>query len=213
MTMPAGHQKRITRAGAPAKEAAGLLLMLHGRGASARDILSLAPALHARGFAAWAPDATNATWYPYPFIAPAEMNEPWLTSALSLLSDIVSDAAAEGFPPERIWLVGFSQGACLSVEFAARSARRWGGVAAFSGGLIGDRIYRERYGADMAGTPVFLGSSDPDPHIPVQRVRDTASVLRSLNARVVERIYPDMGHTISQEELTEANSHLFADGQ
>jgi phospholipase/carboxylesterase len=204
-----GHVKRLMRAGTPPGDAAGLLLMLHGRGASASDILGLAPSLHAPGFAWWAPEAANSTWYPYPFISPPAMNEPWLSSAIGLLSEIVADAATAGFPPEKIWLIGFSQGACLSVEYAARSAQRWGGVGAFSGGLIGDRLYQERYGGDLAGTPVFLGSSDPDPHIPVSRVHESAALLKSMNANVVKRIYPEMGHTISYTELQEANTHLF----
>jgi len=185
------------------------VILLHGRGASAEDILSLAPELGLEGFAWWAPQATNSTWYPYRFVEPPERNEPWLSSALALVAGMVQEAGELGMPKERIWIAGFSQGACLSLEFAARSGTRWGGVAAFSGGLIGDRIYRENYPADLGGCPVFIGSSDPDPHIPVPRVRESAVVLRELKASVVERIYDGMGHTISADELEEARAHVF----
>jgi phospholipase/carboxylesterase len=204
-----GHQKRVLKAGADIRGAAGLLLMVHGRGASAEDILSLAPNLDAEGFAYWAPQATNATWYPYPFLVPTERNEPWLSSALALLADLTAEATALGMPREKIRLVGFSQGACLSLEFAARNAARWGGVAAFSGGLIGDRVERKRYAGDFAGTPVFIGCSDTDMHIPAERVRESAQLMADLNAAVMERIYPGMAHTITDGELAEANAHLF----
>lgn len=204
------HALRVLRAGAALESAAGLLIMVHGRGASAEDILSLAPRLHAEGYALWAPQATNSTWYPYPFLVPPARNEPWLSSALQLLGGLVEEATNEGMPRERIVLVGFSQGACLSLEFAARNAARWGGVAAFSGGLIGDRIERQRYAGDFGGTPVFIGCSDIDMHIPAARVRESAQVMADLNGSVMERIYPGMGHTITEEELAEANRHLFA---
>jgi len=205
-----GHDLKVTKAGTDIREADGLLVMLHGRGASAHDILSLAPHLGANGFSWWAPQATNSTWYPYPFVEPTARNEPWLSSALSLLEGIVAEAEGLGMPREKIWLVGFSQGACLSLEYAARRASRWGGIAAFSGGLIGDRVRRETYGGDFDGTPVFVGSSDPDTYIPTERVRESARLLAGMNASVQERIYPGMGHTISAEELDEANRHVFA---
>jgi len=204
-----GHAYRVIREGPDLRAAAGLLIMIHGRGASAEDILSLAPRLNAGGFAFWAPQATNDTWYPYRFVEPVSRNEPWLSSALEVLSRMVAEAESQGMERERTWLVGFSQGACLSLEFAARNAARWGGVAAFSGGLIGDRIDRDRSAGDFAGCPVFIGSSDPDPHIPVPRVRESAQVMRAMGAAVVESIYPGMGHTLSVEELEEANSHVF----
>ena len=204
-----GHEKNVMKAGADIREAAGLLILIHGRGASAEDILSLALQLDAEGLAWWAPQATNSTWYPYPFLQPPARNEPWLSSALSLLGELVKEAEGLGLPREKIWLAGFSQGACLSLEFAARNASRWGGVGAFSGGLIGDRIQAELHAGSFAGTPVFLGSSDPDPFIPIERVRESARVMESMHASVLERIYPRMGHTISAEELEEANRHLF----
>ncbi len=204
-----GHEKRIAKAGADIRSAGGLLIMVHGRGASTEDILSLAPRLHAQGFALWAPQATNATWYPYPFTEPPARNEPWLSSALALLGDLAAEAVAQGMTREKIWLVGFSQGASLSLEFAARNAARWGGIGAFSGGLIGDRVDPSRFTGDFSGTPVFIGCSDPDPFIPVERVRESARVMRDLRASVLERIYPDMGHTIAAAELEEADKHLF----
>jgi phospholipase/carboxylesterase len=204
-----GHELRVTRTGPEARNAAGLLILVHGRGASARDILSLAPRMHSDGFAYWAPQASNGAWYPQSFLAPVSENEPWLSSALSVLAMLVAEAGTQGVRPERIWFAGFSQGACLCLEFLARNAARWGGVAAFSGGLIGDQLLRERYGGDLAGTPVFLGSSDPDPYIPVPRVHESAGLLESIGASVKMTLYPDMGHTISEEEIAEANLHIF----
>ncbi len=204
-----GHAKRIRKEGADPATARGLLLMIHGRGASAEDILGLALHLEADGFAYWAPEATHHTWYPYPFVSPIAQNEPWLSSALAVMGEAVAEAGQKGIPPQRIWLVGFSQGACLSLEFAARNPTRWGGVLAFSGGLIGERLEPEGYAGDFAGTPIFIGSSDPDPHIPVPRVRESARLLHSMGASVQERIYPGMGHRISEEELAEANRHAF----
>ncbi len=206
-----GHERRLVKSGADIRSAPGLLVLVHGRGASAEDILSLAPHLGARGFAWWAPRATNATWYPHSFLEPPERNEPWLSSALSVLEEIVSEAEGQGMNRQKVWLVGFSQGACLCLEFAARNASRWGGVAAFSGGLIGDRIRRETYAGDFDGTPVFIGSSDPDPWIPVHRVRESARLVQGMNAAVRETVYAGMGHTISPEELDEAARHVFAD--
>jgi phospholipase/carboxylesterase len=204
-----GHELRVTRTGPEARNAAGLLILVHGRGASARDILSLAPRMHCDGFAYWAPQASGGAWYPQSFLAPVAENEPWLSSALSILAMLVAEAGAQGVRPERIWFAGFSQGACLSLEFVARNAARWGGVAAFSGGLIGDQLLRERYGGNLEATPVFIGSSDPDPFIPVARVHESAGLLESIGASVEERVYPDMGHTITDEELAAANLHVF----
>ena len=189
-------------------EAKKVLVMIHGRGASARDILSLADHLEADDFALVAPQATNHTWYPYSFLSPPAQNEPWLSSALDGLKGIVDGLMKDGIPSSGIYLLGFSQGACLTLEFAARNATRYGGVIAFTGGLIGDAIDSTNYGGDFGGTPIFSGSSDPDPHVPVARVRESVQLLRDLNAKVVERIYPGLGHTINADELKEANRIL-----
>ena len=204
------HKKQIIAGGKRPGEAEKALIMLHGRGASAEDILTLAAHLHTKDFALVAPQATNFTWYPYSFLAPPEQNQPWLSSALDLLDEVVSDLTGEGIPAANIFFTGFSQGACLTLEYVTRNARKWGGVAAFTGGLIGDKIYRGNYKGDFLGTPVFIGSGDPDPHIPVQRVHDTTDVLTSLNAAVTERIYKNLGHTISENEIELANRLIFA---
>jgi phospholipase/carboxylesterase len=203
------HQKNIVASGASLATAGKALIMLHGRGATAEDILGLAPEFDAKDFALIAPQATNYTWYPYSFMAPVQQNEPWLSSALQLLNTIVSDITSAGVSASDIYFAGFSQGACLTLEFVTRNAKKWGGVAAFTGGLIGDRIYSENYRGDFNGTPVFIGSSDPDPHVPVQRVRESTTLISSMNANVVEKIYPGMGHTINRDEIAQVNRLLF----
>ena len=203
------HTKKIITAGTDLREAKKALIMLHGRGASAADILTLAPYLHVKDYAILAPEATNSTWYPYSFQAPPAQNEPWLSSALGILSDVTAGINGEGIADENIFFTGFSQGACLTLEFVTRHARKWGGVVAFTGGLIGDTIRRENYRGDFEQTPVFIGCSDPDPHVPLHRVRESAGLLRAMNASLTEKIYPQMGHTISQDELDTANKLIF----
>lgn len=203
------HVKNITTAGKKLSEAKKALIMIHGRGGSARDILSLAGHLHVNDFALIAPQALNNSWYPYSFMAPIPQNEPWLSSALSLLKDVMNDVMAAGIPEENIYFAGFSQGACLTLEFAARNATKLGGIAAFTGGLIGDRVFPENYKGDFKNTPIFIGSSDPDPHVPVERVNATTDILNNMNASVTEKIYKNMGHTISQEEIELANKKIF----
>lgn len=204
------HQKNIKTGGRKIEEAKKALIMLHGRGAPAEDILGLASHLAVSDFALFAPQATNYTWYPYSFLVPPRQNEPWLSSALGLLSDLVSDINQAGIGSENIYFTGFSQGACLTLEFITRNARKWGGAAAFTGGLIGDRIYAENYQGDFDGMSIFIGSSDPDPHVPVARVKETTRILTGMNASVQEKIYPNLGHTISGNEITLANKWVFA---
>lgn len=203
------HKKDIRTAGKKLTEAKKALIMLHGRGAPAEDILGLSSHLSVNDFALIAPQATNYTWYPYSFLVPPQQNEPWLSSALELLNEVVSDINNAGISSENIFFAGFSQGACLTLEYAARNARKWGGVAAFTGGLIGDKIYKENYRGDFEGTPVFIGSGNPDPHIPVERVNETTKILKGMNASVNEKIYPGMGHTISENEIKLANAWVF----
>lgn len=203
------HTKQIIEAGKELNEAGKALIMLHGRGADAQDILSLSQYLNVQDFALLAPQATNHTWYPYSFLAPPAQNEPWLSSALSLLEEIVADVNAKGIANEHIYFLGFSQGACLTLEYVTRHATRYGGVAAFTGGLIGDAIYKENYNGDFAGTPVFIGTSDPDPHVPVNRVNESAAILTDLHAHVLKKIYKNMGHTINQDELEQVNRFIF----
>jgi phospholipase/carboxylesterase len=203
------HKKEILTSGKKLNEAKRALIMIHGRGASAGDILSLSKHLKVDGFALIAPQATNYTWYPYSFLAPPAQNEPGLSSALSLLTEIVADINHAGISSENIYLLGFSQGACLTFEFVTRHAQKWGGVAAFTGGLIGDKIDRENYKGNFNSTPVFIGTSDPDPHVPVERVKESVDILKDMNADVTLKIYKNMGHTISPEEIQSVNSLIF----
>ena len=196
--------RNIVRAGKPVAEAQKAMILVHGRGADAQDILSLASYFPVKDFALFAPEATGNTWYPYSFMAPVASNEPWLTSALQLLSTIVDEIEGAGIEKQNIYFLGFSQGACLTLEFVTRNAARYGGVIAFTGGLIGERINTENYKGDFSDTPVFIGTSDPDPHVPVTRVHDTTKMLTSLNAQVTEKVYKMMGHTITAEEIEEA---------
>lgn len=203
------HQKKVITAGKKIEEAEKALILIHGRGASADDILTLASHLSVPDFALLAPQASNHTWYPYSFLVPPEQNEPWLSSALDLLNQTVADLKKAGIDYKNIFFTGFSQGACLTLEYITRNARRWGGATAFTGGLIGDKLYQENYKGDFEGTPVFIGSSDPDPHVPVYRVKETTRILKEMNATVTEKIYVDMGHTITQEEIEQANQLVF----
>ena len=203
------HKKEVVTRGKSPDKARKALIMLHGRGASAIDILGLAQHLNVGEYALIAPQATNHTWYPHSFLVPPQRNEPWLSSALSLVSDVVSDINNQGINSANVYFVGFSQGASLTLEFVARNARRWGGIAAFTGGLIGDSIDRRNYKGDFAGTPVFIGSSDPDFHVPVERVGASAEILHSMNADVIVKVYPNMGHTISEDEIAMANTLIF----
>jgi predicted esterase len=191
----------VLRAGPPPEEATATLIMIHGRGAGAESILSLYQPLGIANLAALAPEAAGATWYPYSFLAPMESNQPYLDSALRRIETLVSDLLDRGIPSERIALLGFSQGACLTSEFVARHPRRYGAVMALTGGLIGPPGTPRDYAGSLDGTPMFLGTSDPDPHVPFERVEETAAVLTRMGARVETRRYPGMPHTINQEEL------------
>jgi phospholipase/carboxylesterase len=203
------HTKNIITAGKDMQANSKVLIMLHGRGGSADDILSLAAYLQVADFSLVAPQATNNTWYPYSFLAPPVQNEPWLSSALELVKSIVDDLHAKGIASENIYFLGFSQGACLTLEFVTRHAAKYGGVVAFTGGLIGDKIYSENYRGDFQGTPVFIGTSNPDPHVPVERVYATTNILKNMHAAVTEKVYNNMGHTISQDEMEQANRLVF----
>jgi phospholipase/carboxylesterase len=187
--------------GEPLGQARAAMVMVHGRGATAEDILELAVELNRTGFAYLAPQAANNSWYPQSFLAPIASNEPWLSSSLARLSTVLQRVEEGGIPRERTILLGFSQGACLALEFAARHAQRYGGIAVLSGGLIGPDGTPRDYPGSFAGTPVFLGCSDRDLHIPKERVQQSAEVLRRLGADVTIRLYPNMGHTVNQDEI------------
>jgi phospholipase/carboxylesterase len=188
-------------AGASLNEAEAAVLMFHGRGATAQSILAFAEEFDHDGVAYVAPQAARNAWYPQSFMAEIDRNEPWLSAALDRVEATVADVVDAGIAPERILLLGFSQGACLAAESMARNARRYGGLAALSGGLIGPEGIPGDYDGSLEGTPVFIGCSDQDPHIPLERVHETADVLGNLDADVDERIYEGMGHTVNEDEL------------
>lgn len=200
--MEGPHQNQPIRViGAPLKEARGAMVMLHGRGATAESILTLVPALGVSDFTYLAPQAGGNSWWPQSFLAPIRSNEPGISSAMVAVEGVLARIAAGGVPPERTVLLGFSQGACLAAEYAARHAHRYGGVVALSGGLIGPEGTPRNYDGRLDGSPVFLGCSDIDSHIPAERVRLSASVLERLGGLVTMRLYPGMGHTINDDEL------------
>lgn len=199
---------RVTLAGEEPARARGAVVLIHGRGASAEDILGLAGELDTAGLAIVAPQAPGGAWYPYGFMQPITRNEPWLSAALGTVGAIVAQLGEGGIGPERIVLLGFSQGACLVTEWAARNARRYGGVVALSGGLIGPDGTPRDYEGTLDGTPVFLGCSDVDFHIPKERVTESATVLGGLGAAVDLRLYPGMGHTVNEDELAAAQAIL-----
>lgn len=200
----------VLAAGAPLATARAALIMVHGRGATAASMLELADELEGLGVAYLAPQATGQTWYPHSFLAPIPGNEPYLSSALGAVAAVLARVGAAGIPPARTILLGFSQGACLVLEFAARYAQRYGGLAGLSGGLIGPDGTSRTYPGTFAGTPVFLGCSDVDFHIPKARVEETAAVLTRLGATVTLRLYPNMGHTVNADEVAAVNG-LIAD--
>ena len=183
-------------------------ILVHGRGASAADILSLAEKLDHPGFAYLAPEAAGHAWYPHSFLVSIAQNQPWLNSALSFLGEVVGRALAAGIARDKISFIGFSQGACLATEFVARNATRYGALVAFTGGLIGPPGTRFSYPGDLSGTPCFFGAGDPDPHVPWERVKESASVFSALGAVVTLRRYPGLPHTINRDEIEQAQQLL-----
>ncbi len=199
-------------AGKPLDEAQAAMILIHGRGASAASILRLAEELYHPVFAYLAPQAADHSWYPLPFLAPLEHNEPALSAALDAVAGVLDQVVEAGVPAENVILGGFSQGACLSAEFLARHAQRLGGLFVFSGGLIGPPATPRDYAGSLAGTPVFIGCGDADPHIPEERVEETAAVLAGLGGVVDKRIYPGMGHLINADEIERARLMVQAVG-
>mgnify|MGYP000055269160 CR=1 FL=1 len=203
MNGPHQNQPRVTD-GTPLDEAAAAIVALHGRGATARSIVASTDRLQQPGVAVLAPQAANNTWYPQSFLAPVEQNEPGRSSGLRAIADAIEMATEATIPRERILLLGFSQGACLTTEYVARNPRRYGGLVALSGGLIGDEIDPDEYDGDLDGTPAFFGCSDVDPHIPAERVHVSAEVFERLHADVETRLYEGMGHSVNDEEMAYA---------
>lgn len=199
------HQgQEILHSGKALDDAQAAMILIHGRGAGAEDIMGLSLHLPHPDLVYLIPRAANHTWYPYSFLSPLGQNEPYLTSALQLIADMVSQIEGAGIAAEKIIIGGFSQGACLASEYAARHAQRYGGLLLFSGGLIGPPGTPRSYSGSLEGTPVFIGCSDVDFHIPLERVEETAEVLTNLGAAVNKKIYPNMGHTIIQDEIDQA---------
>ena len=199
------HIKKVVEAGVPLREAKKAMILLHGRGGSAEDILSLRTHLPVADFYLAAPQATNHTWYPYSFMAPLAQNEPWLSSAVQVIKSVIDDVQRAGLRSDQIFLLGFSQGACLALEVASRFAQPWGGVIALTGGLIGDRIYPEHYNGHFKGAPVLMTNSPNDPHVPLARSEDSKRLLEKGGARVSLEVYANRPHTILPDELKKAS--------
>lgn len=199
------HQnQKVAHEGKDLKDASVAMIMVHGRGASADSILGLANEFdHQNKIAFLAPQANGFTWYPYSFMAPKENNQPGLNSGLQAIYDLVEKALSEGIEKKNIIILGFSQGACLASEFVARHPGTYGGLITLSGGLIGDSVSAKNYEGSLKDTPVFLGCSDIDPHIPKERVHETEEILSELGAKVTKRLYPGMGHLVNKDEIAE----------
>jgi predicted esterase len=200
----------VLRHGPDARHARLAMILVHGRGGSAEDLLGTAAELRSDDILYVAPQAAGHTWYPYSFLTPMERNEPGLTSGLNKISSLIDALRHEGLGPDRVGLLGFSQGACLALEYAARHARRYAAIVGLSGGVIGPPGTPRDYLGSLDGTPVFLGCSDVDPHIPVERVHETAEVFRHLQGEVDARIYPGMGHLVNEDEILAVRALLGA---
>lgn len=204
------HKRELVMGGAPLADAEKVLIMLHGRGSTAQNILRVADGLNVQDFALIAPQATNNTWYPYSFLVPQKQNQPWLDSALDLLKSLTDEMIEKGILSENIYFIGFSQGACLTLEFTARNPRHYGGIVALTGGLIGDEVSADRYLGDFENTRIFISSGDPDPHIPVERISESEEILTGMNANVRTIIYDQRPHIISNDEIQKVNEFIFS---
>lgn len=203
------QQNPIQKGGAAADEANIAMIMIHGRGASAASIADLSRAFNTElKLRLAAPQAAGHTWYPYSFLAPTEKNEPGLSSGLQQIYSSFTELEDEGFKPEQIYLLGFSQGACLATEYAARHPQRFGGLIILSGGLIGNEVHAENYSGSLEQTPVFMGCSDVDPHIPLERFNETETVLNKLGAAITKKVYPGMGHLVNEDEIEHISAML-----
>lgn len=206
------HQSTpVIKAGVPSEEADAAMVMVHGRGATAESITQLANEFSTDlKLTLRAPQASGNTWYPYSFLEPTEKNQPGLSSGLQKIYDIVEELESEGIPKEKIYLLGFSQGACLASEFVARHPDQYAGLIVLSGGLIGDSVHPEAYEGDLNKMPIFMGCSDVDAHIPAQRVHDSEALFQQLNASVTKKLYPGMGHLVNHDEIQHINDLLNA---
>lgn len=198
----------VISSGKQLKEAEKVAIMIHGRGANAGSILSLHENLALDDFALLAPQAPGNTWYPFSFMAPDQNNEPSFSQSLDIIDSIVKELKDQGFTADQIYLIGFSQGACLTLEYAAQHAEKYGAVIAFTGGLIGEKIRSEKYTGDFGGTKIFIGSGFKDPHVPLHRIEDSKALLEKQGAEVKILIFEDFNHTIRQEEIDWVNENL-----
>ncbi|MFT4857264.1 MAG: phospholipase/carboxylesterase [Algoriphagus sp.] len=197
-------------AGLPIDQASKVAVLIHGRGANASGILTLKDHLNLDDFALLAPEADGNSWYPYSFMAPDSGNEQAYSKAISQIEELVQDLYSQGFQSEQIYLIGFSQGACLSLEFAARFAKKYGGVIAFTGGLIGEQLVPEKYSGCFEHTPIFIGSSKKDFHVPLERIKLSADLLVKMKAEVKTLTFDDPDHTIRKEEIDWVNSNILS---
>jgi len=202
------HSYIILEQGTPLSQAEKAIILLHGRGGSSEDIMQLRHEFPYGNFYYAAPQAARSTWYPLSFLSPVKNNEPWLSSAVGVIKRLIDDIVSV-IPSENLYIMGFSQGACLSLEVASRYAMKYAGIAAFTGGLIGDRLDPAIYKGNFDGTRVFLGNSDNDPHVPVERSEESKKIIESLGANVTLAIYPGMPHIISREEIDEVRRLMF----
>ena len=209
MTNSPHASQPILRAGTRISEADAALILLHGRGGSATDILGLGEVLAPPNWALFAPEAAQHTWYPRSFLAQRQQNEPWLSSALDKVKQAVDEALTGGQALSRVFIAGFSQGACLATEFVGRNPTRYGGLVAFTGGLIGPLEEPIQLSGDLAGTPILLSGGDPDPHVPWTRIEESAQLLRDIGGNVTLERYPGKPHSIDTEEI-EAGTRLLA---
>jgi phospholipase/carboxylesterase len=198
-------------AGNPLEQAKKVAIMIHGRGAMAENILSLADHLNLAEFALIAPQAPGNTWYPFSFMAPDESNQPYFSMSMNIVDGIVKDLQKRGFSSEQIYFIGFSQGACLSLEYATQNAQKYGAVIAFTGGLIGEKFNPSKYKGDFQNTPVFIGSSQQDMHVPLSRIEESAIQIQKMGAKMKTLIFQDTQHTIRQEEVDWINEHILID--
>jgi phospholipase/carboxylesterase len=201
------HSYKIVEQGHPLNKASKALILLHGRGGTASDIMKLAKEFCDDTFYIAAPQATNNTWYPYSFMAEEKTNEPWLTSAVETIKRLIDETSLH-IPKSQIYLMGFSQGACLALEVSTRYAARYGGVVAFTGGLIGSVLDEEKYHGNFEGTKVFIGNSDKDPHVPLSRSEQSKDIMKKLGADVTLKVYHGMGHTINEDEINWVKKHI-----
>lgn len=203
------HNLNLKISGTPINKAKKALILLHGRGSKAEEVLTVSNLFNIKDYALLAPQATFDMWYPYSFIYPTEVNEPWLSSALNIIKQTLEKVLSTGIKSKDIYFFGFSQGACLLLEFLARNAQKYGGAIAIIGGLIGDKLNLNNYKGDFEQTPILIATSNPDIHVPVDRVKISAKIIKDMNANVIEKIYDKKGHTIIQEHIDIANEFIF----